>query len=353
MTDFDNKVANFIDLFKDFTDKTPELFPSKETAYRLRAEFRIWHQNGDIFYAMHDKNKNIIFINDFPIANLNIQKAMPIIFDYLKKYPYLTNKLFQIEFLTSLTNQLLVSFIYHKNLDEKQFISQIKPLEKIINGFIIGRARKQKIVLSQSYITEKFTVKQKDYFYRQYEGGFSQPNGEICQKMLNWVTDKIYIQNNHDLVELYAGNGNFTLPLTRFFNKVLATELTKTNIKSLNENLLINNITNLKIARLSAEEFNSAYSKQRIFKRLVLNDINLDDYNFSSILVDPPRAGIDNQTLSLMQNFEQIIYISCNPYSLFDNLKTLIKTHTIKEIAVFDQFPQTNHLEAAMILTKK
>ena len=76
--------------------------------------------------------------------------------------------------------------------------------------------------------------------------------------------------------------------------------------------------------------------KHRVFTRL--KDIDLDSYRFSTIFVDPPRAGLDQQTLKLVKRFDNIIYISCNPQTLLNNLEEITQTHAISDLALFDQF---------------
>jgi tRNA (uracil-5-)-methyltransferase len=102
---------------------------------------------------------------------------------------------------------------------------------------------------------------------------------------------------------------------------------------------------------MSSEEFVEARNKVRKFTRL--KDIDLDSYNFSTIFLDPPRAGLDNTTTLLSQDFENIIYISCNPETLHRDLEELIKTHTIEKFALFDQFAYSNHIESGVILKIK
>lgn len=69
--------------------------------------------------------------------------------------------------------------------------------------------------------------------------------------------------------------------------------------------------------------------------------------------MDPPRAGVDEETIRIIQQFERIIYISCNPNTLADNLQSLCETHDIEALAAFDQFPYTEHLEAGVILQRR
>ena len=72
------------------------------------------------------------------------------------------------------------------------------------------------------------------------------------------------------------------------------------------------------------------------------------------VLVDPPRAGLDADTLNSVLKFDNILYISCNPKSLHRNLREgLAATHKIERIAVFDQFACTPFLEVAVLLRRK
>ncbi|HUH57504.1 MAG TPA: tRNA (uridine(54)-C5)-methyltransferase TrmA, partial [Pseudomonadales bacterium] len=54
-----------------------------------------------------------------------------------------------------------------------------------------------------------------------------------------------------------------------------------------------------------------------------------------------------------VQQYRNIIYISCNPDTLAANLDTLNQTHNIERFALFDQFPYTHHAEVGLLLTAK
>lgn len=351
------KIQRLQQQFQPFSPPTLDVFASSPQHFRMRAEFRIWHDDDGLSYVMFDKQddkKNIIKIQDFPIASLAINQLMPVLLQHLQANQLLKERLFEINFLNSRHGDMLVTLIYHKKLDETwQALAQ--QLAQQLNIHIIGRSRGQKIVLSQDFVIEKMTVHGRDYFYQQVESGFSQPNADICEKMLDWACDVAQQHGNTlgDLLELYCGNGNFTLPLSRYFRQVLATELAKSSVQSASYNIQHNQIDNIKIARLSAEEFSQAYRGEREFRRLQEANIQLQDYDFNTIFVDPPRAGIDQETLTLMQQFERIIYISCNPDTLYDNLQQLCQTHDIQRFALFDQFPYTHHIESGVYLVKK
>ncbi len=91
--------------------------------------------------------------------------------------------------------------------------------------------------------------------------------------------------------------------------------------------------------------------KVREFTRL--KGIDLDTYDFSTVLVDPPRAGLDEGTIGLISGIDHIIYISCNPETLARDLEILSQTHQIENAAIFDQFPHTKHIESGVFLKKR
>jgi tRNA (uracil-5-)-methyltransferase len=119
------------------------------------------------------------------------------------------------------------------------------------------------------------------------------------------------------------------------------------------DNLTLNNVNNVEFARLSAEEMTVAMTGTRKFRRLAELQRPLQDYELRTVFVDPPRAGLDLGTLALVKGFDEILYISCNPLTLIDNLKTLTETHTIEALAFFDQFPYTPHLECGVHLKQR
>jgi tRNA (uracil-5-)-methyltransferase len=57
--------------------------------------------------------------------------------------------------------------------------------------------------------------------------------------------------------------------------------------------------------------------------------------------------------LALVQGYERILYISCNPDTLKDNLEQLYKTHRVTRFALFDQFPYTDHMETGVLLERR
>ena len=347
------KIQREKERFSNFTTMEFDIIKSSESNFRNRAEFRIWWEkdadgNEILSYAMNDFKKNILKIDSCEMVSPHIKELMPKLINQLESELELSYKLFAVEFLGSTTNDMLVTLIYHKKLEES-WITKAKEIESALNIKIIGRSRKQKIVLTNDYINETLNIANQDFFFAYEENGFTQPNTKVNIQMIEWVLNNTQASSK-DLCELYCGGGNFTIPLSTKFRKVLATEISKTSIKSALRNCKLNDIDTISFIRMSAEEFVQGLNKVRVFNRL--KDINLDDYEFDTIFMDPPRSGLDDTTRALAKDFPNIIYISCNPKTLHRDLEELTKTHEIIRFALFDQFAFTNHIESGVILKK-
>ena len=348
------KVEKEKERFKEFNLPNIDIIKSTDGAFRNRAEFRLFkvydeNNNFTLHYAMTDVNKHILCIESCSIVSNAIKELMPQILHELVQTEIIHQKIYSIEFLSSLKGDMLVTLIYHKPLDEAWQI-EAKNIENKYKVKLIGRSRKQKLVLSEDCINEELSILNQKYKFQYKEGGFTQPNQKVNEKMIEWVLQNS--EQKDDLCELYCGGGNFTIPMSHYFQKVLGTEVSKTSIQSAKKNCELNNTTNIKFIRLAAEEFVEAKEKKRDFRRLKQEDVDLDTYNFSTIFVDPPRAGLDNTTRALVKDFNQIIYISCNPETLKRDLQEIIKTHTIQKFAFFDQFAFSSHIESGVVLKK-
>jgi tRNA (uracil-5-)-methyltransferase len=276
----------------------------------------------------------------------SIETLMPKLLEEILPNPILKQRLFSVEFLSSQKDELLVTLIYHKKVDE-DWEKEAKKLAQTLDIDLIGRSRGQKIVVTKEYIDETLTVLDQTYHYRLYDTGFTQPNSGVNEKMIGWVK-KMIGKSTLDLLELYCGHGNFTIPLSSQFRSVLATEISKRSIQTARENCIVNDVKNIEFIRLSSEELVQALNKEREFRRL--KDVDLDKFSFDTIFVDPPRAGLDSQTLDFIKDFRHIIYISCNPQTLKRDLDILKKDFEVLNFAVFDQFSYTHHIESGVIL---
>ncbi|MBR3523313.1 MAG: hypothetical protein IKN87_01330 [Bacilli bacterium] len=120
--------------------------------------------------------------------------------------------------------------------------------------------------------------------------------------------------------------------------KVYGIEINKQAILDAKENMLLNNINNM--------EFLSGSVDKTINKIKELPNI---------VIVDPPRAGLDNITIQTILKLkpQKIVYTSCDSMTLVRDLKILSEKYNVKEITPFDMFPNTYHVENVCILERR
>jgi tRNA (uracil-5-)-methyltransferase len=346
------KKARTIEQFKRFYQNDINVFSTKTGHFRHRIELKVWHEKDQsLAFAMRhiDDPKKYVHIESCQIAHEAINKIMKRILPLLEAKEILSYKLFAIDFLSSSDGEVLLSFLYHKKITD-EWKEHASILSKEIGCSIIGRSKGVKIVVGEEYVIEKLQVDDTLYTYKHNENSFTQPNADINAKMISWLSSHITTVDG-ELLELYCGMGNLTIPLAKQFKRVCASEISKVSIAAAKWNMAQNGVDNIEFARLSSEDFTSAMDKERVFRRL--EGIDISSYNFTHALVDPPRSGVDEASLALIARFDTIFYISCNPETLVRDLEMLTKTHKIIEMVAFDQFAYTSHLEMGVILKRE
>ena len=343
---FNKKKDIFSKDLKAFTDRI-EFFESPHKGFRSRAEFGFLLSSDVPNYTMIKDGKKYA-LNNLAICHKKINSLMQLLKNEISRNTKTFLELFQVEFQVSRNQDAFINLIHHKELTPK-WIDAAKKISSNINASIIGRSRKQKVVIGNDFVTENYMANNTSYGIKLFDQCFSQPNPYVCDHMIDWTCKNIIFEK--DLVELYCGIGTFTIPLSVSFNKILATENNRLCMKGLEENLNLNKRKNVYSARLSGKETLDALNGVRDFRRLSHIDIN--KLECKSIFVDPPREGLDLYTLNNIKEFDQIIYISCGFDALKRDIKILSNTHNVRCAAFFDQFPYTNHIESGIILESK
>ena len=344
------KQAQVEELFAAFDLPSIELYRSPTSHYRMRAEFRVWHDGDELDYVMFEPgNKHApVKLTECPMVSQRIESMMFELLAVLRANPELRFRLFQVDFLSTLSGELLVSLLYHRPIGEA-WIEAVRPLREQFNIDIIGRSRKNKIVLERDHVIEALEINGRTYRYKQTENSFTQPNAQVCRQMIQWALDAS-ADAGGDLVEFYCGNGNFTLPLAQNFRRVVATEISKESVRSARFNIEQNGIDNIDVLRMPSEDLSLVLKGKKETRKV--KGLALEECQFSTVLVDPPRAGLDDETVSQVIEYPHILYISCNPQTLRENLSVITQTHRIERFAIFDQFPYTDHLECGVYLTR-
>jgi tRNA (uracil-5-)-methyltransferase len=128
--------------------------------------------------------------------------------------------------------------------------------------------------------------------------------------------------------------------------------VSKASVEAARHNLEANGASNVFIARMAAHEFTETWKAKGTRNRLK-GMAAWDDLDLKTLLVDPPRAGLDGESRQLLGGFERAVYISCNPETLARDVASVADTHRIARFAVFDQFPYTHHVECGAYLVRR
>ena len=333
-----NKLSKFCNELSNHTDIKPEIYLSPATGYRARAEFGF---SKNYFTMVSHKQK--IYMDQSSIPHPSVQELMPNLLSKINESEIIKKKLFQVNFRTSGT-KVLATLVYHKPLEEEWIQAAKNIQDSLANISIIGRSKKQKVIIGEEDLELLCNYANSSFKILQNDSVFFQPNFYLYSLMISFITKQL--EDPRDLLELYCGCGGFTLPLASKFNKVFATENNRHSIRLLKESIKLNNLSNIQTARLSDDETASALANERPFRRL--ENIDMQSYEFSHILVDPPRAGLSTETIKLSKHFKNMIYISCNPETF---LRDMVKVNRkIESIGIFDQFANTQHLEVVALL---
>jgi len=247
---------------------------------------------------------------------------------------------YETELLSNTHGDALATFVYGRSLDPSIDGAWAERLADELNAIIVLRARQQRIVASRG--GSEFLVQENELNGRRFpqhlmDYVFFQTNALLNHEMQRWVVAQTRSENGEpegQLLELYCGNGNLTLPAAQNFHAVLATEINRRAVAAARVCATEAGVRNVRFVRLKSEETRRAFPP---------------GYRPHTLLVDPPRGGLDECSLELAKAFKRIIYISCHPETLRRDLLQL-RRHRVAAACLFDQFPWTDHVEVGVRL---
>lgn len=168
---------------------------------------------------------------------------------------------------------------------------------------------------------------------------FFQVNTTVAEALFNQVLTQLNLQGNEIVFDLYCGIGTFTLPIAKRVNQVIGIESYNISIEQANRNAQVNEINNVRFILGETET--------------ILPEI---DEIPDVVILDPPRKGCQPQVIETLLTIkpEKIVYISCHPATLARDLKMLCENgdYRLTFVQPADFFPQTPHVETAVILSR-
>ncbi len=278
--------------------------------YRNKIELKV--KEGMIgFYQ--NKTHEITEINECAITQKCINAFIP----ELKKM-HIKNG--EVCIRSNYNEELLISI---NSSDQLTFNFSIYPQYKVV-GIVVNN----NCIYGESFFLDKIN----NYFFEVSYNSFFQVNSYINSKLFEIINQYV---KGVKVLDLYSGVGTLSIMASKNASLVYAIESVPNAVLNAIKNAKINNIKNVNFILGKVED-----------KLLKIDD------EIDTIIVDPPRSGLDNKTLSIMLDKKpaNIIYISCETQSLVNNLKSLLSDYEIKKMYLLDMFSYTYHVECVCVL---
>ncbi len=172
-------------------------------------------------------------------------------------------------------------------------------------------------------------------------GDFTQVNSDLNRLMIDRALDLLDPQEEDQVLDLFCGLGNFTLPLAKKTASVVGVEGDAGLVARARSNAEFNGVTNTR--------YYTANLYDSLEKEPWLKD------HFDKVLLDPPRSGAQEVLAPLARmGVKRIVYVSCYPGTLARDAGELVNEHGFKLIAagVMDMFPHTAHVESIALFER-
>ena len=286
------------------------------------------------------------------IQNEKINQVADYIFELVKKYHiniynedtgkgFLRHVVIRYGFFT---DEVMVIFVttegkmYKKQEIIKDLTTKFKEIKSVIQNINI---RETNAILGNKnfkmYGTDFIMDKLGELKIKISPLSFYQVNPIQMKKLYDTAIDFAKLTGNEVVYDLYSGIGTISLSVAKKVKKVYGIEIVKEAVIDARANARMNNIINTSFMDGKVEE---------LLPKLCNKE------KADVIFVDPPRSGLDAKTMKTIIKVKpkKIVYISCNPDTLADNLVSLEKYYDINVVQPVDMFPFTSHVECVVVL---
>ena len=306
----------------------------KSYGYRIRVQLKT---EGKALGYYQERSHHIVDIEHCPIAHPLVNQLILLLRERL---PFLS-QFEEVEISVSPEEKKGVLLLHPLSFakEMRTFAKELLQDHSILKGIMIsGKGRFTSI--GNPFLTFSVSFdragEKRGWSLRASPESFFQVNVEQNQVLLQTVLRFGEVNKGESVLDLYAGIGNFTLPLALGAREVLGIEENEKAVEDARFNIERNGITQCRMKRGRVEE--------------VLKNWNGEAPDL--VVLDPPRSGgkeVVNQIIGLKP--KRIAYVSCDPTTLSRDLRLFSeKGYSLQEVSLIDMFPQTYHMEVVALL---
>ena len=303
------------------------------------------------------RTHNIIPTNNCFIQNKECQKIANDIFEFIKEnnisaYNEKTLKGTVRHIVIRIgikTNEILVTLVLNDNnfKKEKELIklltNKYKSIKSIVKNFNMKNTNvilgdDTEVIYGNGYIYDKIG----EYKFKISPLSFYQTNPLQTEVLYNTAINLLEEQDNDVALDLYCGIGTIGIFAAKHFKKVYGIEIVKQAVEDAKYNSKINNVKNIEFY---------AGDVEKILPKI----IDKENIKPNVVFVDPPRKGLDKNTIELLKKLQpsKIIYISCNPATFARDVALLEDKYMLGNVQPVDMFPYSSHVECVAVLSLK
>ena len=306
-----------------------------EWGYRSRVQIKCCVRNSKFITGFYrPKSHSVVSIDHCPIIAPELNLLLDLLRELIDQSPYAA-AITQLDLAMGTEGN--VSAVIHYSGDDLIALSQLLLTKDLSAAVLIKTAPKSKLINLQGDGILELVVDSPPIRLRYATGSFAQINLQQNRRLVAAVVSLADLSGDEQVLDLYCGMGNFSLPLALRAKQVVGVEESSVSIKMAGENSRLNEIENVEFYRRSAEGALTDFLQQRAFDLLLL---------------DPPRSGAIEIMGELLESpVKKVIYVSCDPQTLARDLSLLISGgYELVSSQPFDLFPQTHHCESVTLL---
>ena len=328
------------------------------TGYRNQAQIPTRELRGELTTGFFRRGShNLMPIEDFYIQDPEIDKAIVVIRDILRKYHIPAYNEFEH---TGVIRNIMVRRGYYSHemmvvlvtrskklpgaemiVEEiREALPEVKSIIQNVNqektNVILGEKNNTlwgKNVITDTLFGKKFAIGPNSFY---------QVNPQTTETLYQLAADKAGLNGDEEVIDAYSGIGTISLTIADRVKSVLGVEIVPGAVDDAKRNADINGVTNAKFELGKAEE-----------KMVEWHDAGMRP---DVIFVDPPRKGLTPELIDAATGMEpeKFVYISCNPATLARDTVQILENgyHIEGPVQPIDQFPQTTHIESITVFVK-